>query len=42
MDQDLAADLILPWAVLAIPGYISIHWMLKGQWGLVNNVIWSL
>jgi multiple sugar transport system permease protein len=24
------------------PGYISIHWMLNGQWGLVNNVIWSL
>jgi multiple sugar transport system permease protein len=33
---------ILPWAVPAIPGYISIHWMLNGQWGLVNNVIWSL
>ena len=31
---------ILPWAVPAIPGYISIHWMLNGQWGLVNNVIW--
>jgi multiple sugar transport system permease protein len=33
---------ILPWAVPAIPGYISIHWMLNGQWGLVNNAIWSL
>src|SRR5712671_672674 len=33
---------ILPWAVPAIPGYISIHWMLNSQWGLVNNVIWSL
>ena len=33
---------ILPWAVPAIPSYISIHWMLNGQWGLVNNVIWSL
>src|SRR6478609_123817 len=32
---------ILPWAVPAIPGYISIHWMLNGQWGLVNNVIWG-
>jgi multiple sugar transport system permease protein len=33
---------ILPWAVPAIPGYISIHWMLNSQWGLVNNVIWNL
>jgi multiple sugar transport system permease protein len=33
---------ILPWAVPAIPGYISIHWMLNSQWGLVNNAIWSL
>ena len=33
---------LLPWAVPAIPGYISIHWMLNGQWGLVNNAIWSL
>lgn len=33
---------MLPWAVPAIPGYISIHWMLTGQWGLINNVIWEL
>ena len=33
---------ILPWAVPAIPSYISIHWMLNSQWGLVNNMIWSL
>jgi multiple sugar transport system permease protein len=33
---------ILPWAVPAIPSYISIHWMLNSQWGLVNNVIWAL
>ena len=33
---------ILPWAVPAIPGYISIHWMLNGQWGLINNAIWNL
>ena len=33
---------ILPWAVPAIPGYISIHWMLNSQWGLVNNAVWSL
>ena len=33
---------ILPWAVPAIPTFISAHWMLNGQWGLVNNVIWDL
>jgi multiple sugar transport system permease protein len=33
---------ILPWAVPAIPSYISIHWMLNSQWGLVNNAIWTL
>ena len=33
---------ILPWAVPAIPTFISIHWMLNGQWGLINNLIWNL
>ena len=33
---------VLPWAVPALPTFISIHWMLNGQWGLVNNVLWDL
>jgi multiple sugar transport system permease protein len=33
---------ILPWAVPGIPSYISIHWMLNSQWGLINNAIWDL
>jgi multiple sugar transport system permease protein len=33
---------LLPWAVPGIPSYISIHWMLNGQWGLVNNAIWNV
>ena len=33
---------ILPWAVPGIPSFMSIHWMLNGQWGLINNVIWDL
>src|SRR5699024_5055170 len=33
---------ILPWAVPAIPEFISIHWMLGAQWGLVNNIIWKV
>jgi multiple sugar transport system permease protein len=33
---------ILPWAVPGIPTFISIHWMLNSQWGLINNAIWEL
>jgi multiple sugar transport system permease protein len=33
---------VLPWAVPALPTFISIHWMLNGQWGLLNNTLWDL
>ena len=33
---------MLPWAVLGIPSFMSIHWILNGQWGLINNIIWDL
>jgi multiple sugar transport system permease protein len=33
---------VLPWAVPALPTFISIHWMLNGQWGLINNVLWDV
>jgi multiple sugar transport system permease protein len=33
---------VLPWAVPGIPTFISFHWMLNGQWGLINNFIWNL
>ena len=33
---------ILPWAVPGIPSFISIHWMLNSQWGLINNMIWEV
>ena len=32
----------LPWAIPALPSYLSINWMLNGQWGLINNIIWDL
>ena len=32
---------VLPWAVPAIPTFISFHWMLNGQWGLINNALWT-
>jgi multiple sugar transport system permease protein len=33
---------VLPWAVPALPTFISIHWMLNGEWGLLNNVLYIL
>jgi multiple sugar transport system permease protein len=33
---------VLPWAVPALPTFISIHWMLNTQWGLINNVLWNV
>src|SRR5438045_2372254 len=32
---------MLPWAVPALSSYLSINWMLNGQWGLINNFIWQ-
>ena len=32
---------VLPWAVPALPSFISIHWMLNGQWGLLNNALYA-
>ena len=31
---------MLPWAMPALSSYLSINWMLNGQWGLINNFIW--
>ena len=33
---------ILPWAVPALPSFISIHWMLNGEWGLLNNMLYLM
>jgi len=33
---------ILPWAVPQISTFISIHWMLNGEWGFLNNVLFKL
>ena len=33
---------VLPWAVPALPTFISIHWMLNGQWGLVEQPVSAL
>jgi len=33
---------VLPWAIPALPTFISIHWMLNGEWGLVNNFLYNV
>ena len=33
---------ILPWATPALPAYMSIHWLMDGQWGMLNNLLWFL
>ncbi len=38
--RSLLLVFILPWAVPAIPTFIAIHWMLNGEWGFINNLLW--
>ncbi|MGH7093180.1 MAG: carbohydrate ABC transporter permease [Stellaceae bacterium] len=38
----LMALFMLPWAIPALPAFMSIHWMLNRDWGLVNNLIWDM
>ncbi len=33
---------VLPWAIPALPTFISIHWMLNGEWGLINNALYIM
>ncbi len=33
---------ILPWSMPALPTALSFHWLLNGQWGLFNNLLWYL
>jgi multiple sugar transport system permease protein len=33
---------VLPWAVPQITTFISIHWMLNGEWGFLNNLLYTL
>jgi len=33
---------ILPWAMPALPAFMSIHWMLNGQWGFLNSILYEL
>jgi multiple sugar transport system permease protein len=33
---------VLPWAMPAQPAFMSIHWLLNGEYGLLNNLIYQL
>lgn len=33
---------ILPWATPALPAFLSIHWFFDGQYGMLNNLLYSL
>jgi len=33
---------VLPWAVPVQSAFISIHWMLNGEWGFLNNLLYTL
>src|SRR5438046_2883911 len=33
---------VLPWAVPQVSTFVSIHWMLNGEWGFLNNALYKL
>jgi multiple sugar transport system permease protein len=33
---------MLPWALPAIPAFVSFHWMLIGEEGFIDSVLWAL
>jgi multiple sugar transport system permease protein len=33
---------ILPWALPSIPAFVSFHWMLIGEEGLVDSLLWAI
>jgi multiple sugar transport system permease protein len=38
----LSVIFILPWAVPSIPTIFSFRWMLNSEWGMLNNMLWTL
>lgn len=40
--KGLLVIFILPWATPSLPAYMSIHWFLNGQWGMLNNILYLL
>ncbi|MBV8778322.1 MAG: sugar ABC transporter permease [Alphaproteobacteria bacterium] len=40
--KPLLAVCLLPWALPAIPAFVSFHWMLIGEYGFLNSALWQL
>jgi multiple sugar transport system permease protein len=40
--KGLLVIFILPWAMPALPAFMSIHWLLNGQWGFLNSLLYDL
>jgi len=38
----LLAVCMLPWALPALPAYVSFHWMLLGEYGFINSLLSAL
>lgn len=38
----LLAVFLLPWAVPAVPAFLSVHFMLDSQWGFIDTVLGAL
>ena len=38
----LLAVYIVPWLIAAAQACISFHWMLIGEWGLIDELLWAL
>ncbi len=40
--KSLLVIYILPWAMPALPAFLSIHWLLMGEWGFLNSLLLQL
>ena len=40
--KGLLVIFILPWAMPALPAFLSIHWLLMGEWGFLNALLHQL
>ena len=40
--KGLLVIFILPWAMPALPAFLSIHWLLMGEWGFLNALLLQL
>lgn len=40
--KGLLVIFILPWAMPALPAFLSVHWLLMGEWGFLNALLHQL